>query len=70
MYKLYIWYPWSFGRWIYKGEFTSLKALKEQIKNKRETTYKITKEDRVLEYHKAQSNCWRYGTIEPKAVVV
>ena len=45
MYKLYIWYPWSFGRWIYKGEFTSLKALKEQIKNKRETTYKITKEN-------------------------
>lgn len=70
MYKLYVWYPWSFGRWIYQGEFATIKSLKEQIKNKREITYKITKEDQVLEYHKAQSSCWRYGMIEPKTVVV
>lgn len=20
MYKLYTWYPWGFGRWVYRGE--------------------------------------------------
>lgn len=70
MYKLYIWYPWSFGRWIYKGEFTSLKALREQIKNKREATYKIVQDEKILEYHEAQNSCWRYGMVRPKIKAV
>lgn len=28
MYKLYIWYPWDFGKWIYKGEFATKKRYK------------------------------------------
>lgn len=66
MYKLYFWNPWDFGKWIYKGEFKTKKELYGQIKNKSETTYKITKDDEIVEFHKARSHCWKYGMIEPK----
>lgn len=68
MYKLYIWYPWEFGKWIYKGKFTTKKEINEQIKNKRETTYKITKCGVIVEYHEAQGYCWRYGMVRPKPI--
>lgn len=70
MYKLYIWNPWDFGKWIYKGEFATKKEVNEQIKNKRETTYKITKDDDVVEYHEAQGYCWRYGMVSPTPIKV
>lgn len=70
MYKFYIWYPWDFGKWIYKGEFETKKEVNEQIKNKKETTYKITKGDDVVEYHEAQSYCWKYGMVRPKLIKI
>ena len=70
MYKLYFWNPWNFGEWIYKGEFATEKELNEQIKNKRETTYKIIKDDNVIEYHEAQAYCWRYGMVRPKPIKI
>lgn len=30
MYKLYFWYPWSFGKWIYKGEFATNKEVTDE----------------------------------------
>lgn len=70
MYKLYIWYSWEFGKWIYKGEFATKKEVNEQINNKRETTYKITHGDDVVEYHEAPGYCWRYGMVRPKPIKV
>ena len=70
MYKLYIWYPWGFGKWIYKGEFTTKNKLNEQIKNKRETTYKVVVDNNVVEYHEAQGYCWKYGMVKPKSIKV
>ena len=70
MYKLYIWYPWDFGKWIYKGKFATKKDISEQITNKRETTYKIIKGDDVVEYHEAQGYCWKYGMSRPKPIKV
>ena len=68
MYKLYVWYPWSFGKWIYKGAFKTTKELLKQITNKRETTYKIIKDNEVVAYHEAQGYCWRYGMVRPKHI--
>ena len=70
MYKLYIWYPWAFGKWIYKGEFATRQKLNEQLKNKRKTTYKIVKDNDVVEYHEAQGYCWRYGMVRPKHIKI
>lgn len=70
MYKLYFWYPWEFGRWIYQGEFSTKKELNEQIKNKNEITYKVVKDDKVIEYNEAKSYCWRCGMVRPKPIVV
>jgi hypothetical protein len=42
--------------------------LNKQISNKRETTYKIVKNDEIVEYHLAQSHCWRYGMVKPKII--
>lgn len=70
MYKLYVWYPWSFGKWIYKGEFATKQEVNEQIANKRETTYKVMKDNNVVEYHEAQGYCWRYGMVRPKRIRV
>ena len=69
MYRLYIWNPWSFGRWIYSGEFATKKEVAKQIKNKRETTYKITKNDSVVEFHEAQGYCWRNGMVRPRLIM-
>jgi hypothetical protein len=66
MYKLYIWYPWNFGKWLYKGAFATQQELNKQIKNKRETTYKIIKNNNIIEYHEASSYCWRYGMVKPE----
>lgn len=68
MYKLYFWYPWSFGKWICKGVYSTKKELSIQIKNKRETTYKIVKDNEVIEYHEAAGYCWRYGMVRPKSI--
>lgn len=68
MYELYFWYPWGFGKWIYKGGFVTKEELYEQIKNKRETTYKIVKGNEVVEYNEAQGYCWRYGMVKPKPI--
>lgn len=70
MYKLYRWNPWNFGEWIHQGEFATKKELNEQIKNKRETTYKVIKDNKVVEYHEAQGYCWRYGMVRPKPIKV
>lgn len=70
MYKLYIWNPWDFGKWIYKGEFKTKKEVSEQISNKRETTYKVEKENKVVEYHEAAGYCWRYGMVKPKSIIL
>ena len=70
MYKLYLWNPWNFGQWICKGEFSTKKEVNEQIKNKKETTYKITKGNKVVEYHEAAGYCWKYGMIRPKQINV
>lgn len=70
MYKLYIWNPWNFGEWIYKGEFSTKKELNEKIANKRETTYKVIKDNKMVEYHEAQGYCWRYGMVRPKPIKV
>ena len=70
MYKLYFWNPWTFGQWIYKGEFSTKKEINAQIKNKRETTYKIIQDDKVVEYHEAAGYCWRYGMIRPKQIKI
>lgn len=70
MYELYIWNPWNFGQWIYKGEFETKEKLNNEIKNKRETTYKVIKSNKVVEYHEAQGYCWRYGMVRPKAIKV
>lgn len=66
MYELYIWYPWNFGQWIYKGEFETKEKLNNEIKNKKETTYKVIKDNKVVEYHEAASYCWRYGMVKPQ----
>lgn len=66
MYQLYIWNPWDFGKWIFKGEFQTKKQTMRQIHNKREATYKIVRCGEVIEYHEAQSYCWRYGMVRPK----
>lgn len=66
MYELYIWYPWDFGKWIYKGKFATKKQVSEQIHNKRETTYKVVKNGAVVEYHEAAGYCWRNGMVQPK----
>lgn len=68
MYKLYRWNPWNFGAWIYQGEFATKKELNGQIKNKREITYKVIKDNKVIEYHEAQGYCWRYGMVRPKPI--
>lgn len=70
MYKLYLWYPWYFGKWIYKGEFATKKELYAQIQNRRETTYKVEKDECVVEYHEAAGYCWRYGMAMPKRIKV
>ena len=66
MYELYIWNPWNFGKWIPKGEFTTKTEINKYLQNKRETTYKIIKDNLVIEYHEARGYCWRYGMIKPK----
>lgn len=65
MYELYIWYPWNFGRWMHRGKFETQEKLNSQIKNKRETTYKVIKDNEVVEYHEAPNYCWRYGMVRP-----
>ena len=66
MYILYIWNPWNFGHWICKGGFATKKEANNQIQNKRETTYKIVKDNDIVEYHEAAGYCWRYGMVRPK----
>ena len=66
MYELYLWNPWNFGQWVYKGEYKTKREIYEQITNKRETTYKITKDGLVIELHEAASHCWRCGMVRPK----
>lgn len=68
MYELYFWYPWDFGKWICKGEFATREELDEQIQNRRETTYKIVKDNKVVEYHEAQGYCWRFGMVRPNPI--
>ena len=70
MYELYIWYPWEFGKWIYKGKFPTKEKLNKQIKNKRETTYKITKDNNIIAYHGAAGYCWRCGMVRPKSIKI
>ena len=69
MYELYIWNPWNFGKWIPKGDFTTKTEINKYLQNKRETTYKIIKDNLVIEYHEAQGYCWRYGMVKPKTLI-
>ncbi|MEE1505100.1 MAG: hypothetical protein UGF89_12760 [Acutalibacteraceae bacterium] len=70
MYKLYTWYPWDFGRWVYRGEAKTKEKLFGGIKNKTKTTYKVVRDNVIEEYHEAPTSCFRYGMVRPKPVAV
>lgn len=66
MYELYAWYAWGFGNhWVYQGKFETKQAAYCHMKNKNEATYKIIKDNKVVEYHEAPHYCWRYGMSIP-----
>ena len=69
MYKLYTWYPWEFGRWVYRGEAEDKKTLLDGLSNQSRTTYKVVKDGVVEEYHEAPE-CFTRGRVRPKPLKV
>lgn len=70
MQKLYTWYSWDFGRWVYRGEAETKEKLFECLPDKSRTTYKIVKGGVVEEYHEAPSECFTRGKVRPKPLKV
>lgn len=70
MYKLYTWYPWEFGRWVYRDEAEDKKTLLDSLSDKSRTTYKIVKDGVVEEYHEVPPGCFGGGRVRPKPLKV
>lgn len=62
MYKLYTWYGWGFGKWIFRGEFKTIAEIRAQLKGRRSLTYAIIKNGKVIKEHYGK---FRFGMIEP-----
>lgn len=63
MYKLYQWYAWNFGKWVWVSESQKIGELRAIIKGRPSMTYKIEKDGVLYEYRISRS--WRCGMAHP-----